>query len=364
MITELIVAGASFFHPQVTHDSLGVETLNGKIFVIHKVSEKETLFAISKRYGSTVEAILQSNPNVTSSSLEVGQILKVPYTRPITKPGQKTTGGGLHKVAAKETMFSIAQKYNISVDELKQWNNLTDNSLSIGQSLVVRKPAGAVNATSTTPVVKNTTPTSTTGRKGEMHTVAAGETMFSIARKYNITVGQLRGWNSTIQSDELQVGQSIHVGEPGKTDPVRQDVATTPVNNTKPTVTDSKPNNVSDKPETFKPPVATTEPPKTETFRISESVKNSDEILESGLAELIEGTEGNRKYLALHRTAPAGTILKVRNEMNNREVFVRVMGKLPETGATDKIVIRISKSAYDRLGAIDPKFRVEVTYYK
>ena len=76
-------------------------------------------------------------------------------------------------------------------------------------------------------------------------------------------------------------------------------------------------------------------PPKQEskeqTIRISESVKNSDEILQTGLAELIEGTSGNRKYLALHRNAPVGTIMKVKNEMNNREVFVRVMGKLPET---------------------------------
>lgn len=69
-------------------------------------------------------------------------------------------------------------------------------------------------------------------------------------------------------------------------------------------------------------------------------------------------------YLALHRTAPMGTILKVRNEMNNREVFVRVQGKLPDTALTDKVIIRISRSAYDRLGAIDPRFRVEVTYYK
>ena len=87
-------------------------------------------------------------------------------------------------------------------------------------------------------------------------------------------------------------------------------------------------------------------------------------MLETGLAELIEGTEGNRKYLALHRTAPVGTILKIRNEMNNREVFVRVMGKLPDSAQADKVVIRISRSAYDRLGAIDPKFRVQVTYYK
>ena len=104
--------------------------------------------------------------------------------------------------------------------------------------------------------------------------------------------------------------------------------------------------------------------PKEQTIRISESVKSSDEVLENGLAELIEGTDGNRKYLALHSTAPVGTILKVKNEMNNREVFVRVMGKMPDTALTNKLVIKVSKSAYDRLGAIDPRFRVEVTYYK
>ena len=86
---------------------------------------------------------------------------------------------------------------------------------------------------------------------------------------------------------------------------------------------------------------------------------------EKNLQEAFAGeSQANRKYLALHRTAPMGTILKVRNEMNNREVFVRVMGKLPETAVNDKLVIKISKSAYDRLGAIDPRFRVEVTYYK
>jgi hypothetical protein len=104
--------------------------------------------------------------------------------------------------------------------------------------------------------------------------------------------------------------------------------------------------------------------PKEQTIRISEAVTNADEITQTGLAELIEGTEGNRKYLALHRTAPVGTILKIKNEMNNREVFVRVMGKLPETPMTDKVLIKVSKSAYDRLGAIDQRFRVEVTYYK
>ena len=79
MINELILAGVSFFHPHTHLDSLGVETVNGKVFVIHKVDEKETLYAIARRYGATVDAIKSSNPGL-SSSLEVGQILKIPYT--------------------------------------------------------------------------------------------------------------------------------------------------------------------------------------------------------------------------------------------------------------------------------------------
>ena len=103
---------------------------------------------------------------------------------------------------------------------------------------------------------------------------------------------------------------------------------------------------------------------KENTTKISENINGSDEVKEGGLAELIEGSEGNRKYLGLHRTARPGTILKVRNELNNREVFVRVVGPLPDTGVNNNLVIKISKSAFDRLGAIDTRFRVEVTYYK
>jgi hypothetical protein len=124
---------------------------------------------------------------------------------------------------------------------------------------------------------------------------------------------------------------------------------------------DSKPVVKDDTKSTAPTPVATTSE---STIHISENVAGSDEMKETGLAELIEGTEGNRKYLAMHRTAKPGTIMKVRNELNNREVFVRVVGNLPNTGVNDKLVIKISKSAYDRLGAIDAKFRVEVTYYK
>ena len=375
MINVLIYAGALFFQP-LAYDSLGIETVNGKIFVVHRVEEKETLYGISKRYGTTVDAIVQYNPDA-ASGLGKGQILKVPYTKPTANRTTTATttpvagrGGFIHVVAARETMFSISKAYGVTVDELKQWNNLTDNALSLGQELVIKRRN---TVTSTTPS-ETATPIAPTASGKGMHTVEAKETLFSIATKYGISVQQLKDWNH-LTNNEISIGQTLAVKQSsGQTTPAEEThttpsyTSTTPTTNTTPATTPVKhdPPVVTETPREKTEPVAVKQPvePKTTTIRVYEGVKNSDEILESGLAELIEGTDGNRKYLALHRTAPVGTILKIKNEMNNREVFVRVMGKLPDTAMTDKLIIKISKSAYDRLGAIDARFRVEVTYYK
>ncbi len=369
MINELILAGVSFFHPHTTLDSLGTETINGKIFVIHKVDEKETLYSIARRYGASVDGIMQSNPGMTNT-LEIGQILKVPYTVKSSNPTTAVAAGQTHKVAAKETMYSISKMYGVSVDDLRKWNNLTDNSISIGQELIVKKPKAG-----STPVTAGQTqpkPLVTEEVKpGKTHTVVTQETLYSVARQYNVTIQQLKTWND-LTSNEVKVGQVLFVSAPGsksETAATTTPSATTP--KTTPVVTETTPKPVTQTQQTETPKVdqtasasQTKTPAQPQTIRISESVKSNDEIMETGVAELIEGTEGNRKYLALHRTAPVGTILKVKNEMNNREVFVRVMGKLQDTAQNNKLVIKLSRSAYDRLGAIDPKFRVEVTYYK
>lgn len=352
MIKLLILLGFSL-NAETPKDSIGTETINGKIFVIHKVDEKETLFAISRRYRTTVDAIIEFNKEA-GNGLEIGQILKVPYTpKTIARAAE---GGVVHTVAAKETMYFISKKYGVTVEEIRQWNNLSDSApLSIGQELIIKKKNTATSSV--------TRPGEPASRKG-FHTVAATETVFSIARQYGITQQQLKEWNN-LDGAELKVGQTLYVVQPERGVPVKKPDTETPAVVKTPVVQPvvTQPNPVT---ETRKDPatVKPVTPEQTQTIKISESYKNGSETIESGLAELIEGTEGNRKYLALHRTAPIGTILKIRNEMNNREVFVRVMGKLPDTALTDKLIIRISKSAYDRLGAIDQRFRVEVTYYK
>jgi LysM repeat protein len=335
MIKILILASISFFNPRVSPDSVRMEIVNGKKFVIHQVTAGETLYGISKRYGVTVDQILEVNPNA-DAGLEIGQMLKVPF---VPRPKPKPTEGTMHKVAEKETLFSISRLYGVTIEELKQWNNLTDNNLALGQELTIKKKGVAQPVSAPTEVRASST----------VHKVEAKETLFSISRKYGVTPAQLKAWNN-LETEELKIGQTLFITQSTN---LQQTVQQPVIVQQEPKVQEQRSN---ENPVVFIP----TE--KVPTVTITESIRNDDEIVQSGLAELIEGTEGNRKHLALHRTAPVGTILKVRNEMNNREVFVRVMGKLPDTALNDKLIIKLSKSAYDRLGAIDARFRVEVTY--
>jgi LysM repeat protein len=337
MIKLLIIASISFFSPQPRQDSVRTEIVNGKKFIIHQVTAGETLYGISKRYGVTLDQLLDVNPDA-GSGLEVGRMLRVPFV-PRTTPSPKPTEGTTHRVVERETLYSISKLYGVTVEELKQWNNLSQDGLALGQELIIKRKGVPVRNDISTEVKSMRT----------MHTVEPKETLYSISKKYGITTSQLKEWNG-LQSEELKIGQSLFISQPIYTKP--QAVESVVVKPEPPVKEDKKPDS----------PLVTLPVEKPPTITITETVRNNDEIVQSGLAELIEGTEGNRKHLALHRTAPVGTILKVRNEMNNREVFVRVMGKLPDTGLNEKLIIKISKSAYDRLGAIDPRFRVEVTY--
>ena len=165
MINEIIFSSVLFFNAHQVHkDSIGTETVNGKLFVIHSVGEKETLYGISRRYGASIESILQYNPTA-DAGLEIGQILKIPYTKKGARTTTTTVSGGTttHTVVAKETMFSISKMYGVTVDELKQWNNLTDNALSIGQQLTIKKGSAA------TPGTQVSTTTTATTSKSRVH---------------------------------------------------------------------------------------------------------------------------------------------------------------------------------------------------
>ncbi len=112
----------------------------------HTVEAKETLFSIAKRYGLTVEALRKQNNMTASSVLKVGQLLRIePQQGPsvsseaMSTSSNKNSKKRFHTVVKGDTLFNISKRYDLSVEQLKQLNNLSNNTIKIGQQLIINQ---------------------------------------------------------------------------------------------------------------------------------------------------------------------------------------------------------------------------------
>ena len=110
----------------------------------------------------------------------------------------------VHRVQPGDTIYNISKRYGISQDSLRQWNNLSGDNISIGQTLRVKPAGGGRNssgAAAYTPAANGTAAT---------HRVAPGDTVYNIAKRYGISQDSLRRWNN-LSSDNISVGQTLVV---------------------------------------------------------------------------------------------------------------------------------------------------------
>ncbi|NNM09610.1 MAG: LysM peptidoglycan-binding domain-containing protein [Flavobacteriaceae bacterium] len=169
----------------------------------HRVEKGETIFSISKKYGVTEEAIYSLNPDA-KNGLRSSTILIIPSDG--NAEVQKKVTFKKHRVKRRETLFSIAQRYNISVDDIKKYNKeLYSRQLKKGEKIQI--PIFEVVATT----VDNTETTLETGIDIQgRHEVLAKETKYGIARKYGITIAELEAMNPLI-GESLQIGTMLNV---------------------------------------------------------------------------------------------------------------------------------------------------------
>lgn len=140
-LLALVLLSCSLFSQVRSTD---IKTIDGQKFYIHKVEKKQSLYAITKLYEVSTEDLMRYNPELRDG-LKAGSEIKIPYstkksaTSPpaLTENQPDTSKYIVHKVTAKETVYGITKKYQITDKQLQLWNNGLSEGLKEGQLLVV-----------------------------------------------------------------------------------------------------------------------------------------------------------------------------------------------------------------------------------
>lgn len=276
-------------------DSVGVENLNGKKVILHKADPKDNYFSIGRRYKVSPTTIIQFNNN---APIKIGEIVKVPTDRPFPQ------------VAAPQSKKQAAQ-----------------------QATAKTTAATAVNAPVNKPVID-----------AEEYKVSAGETLYSIAKRFGSTVEDITAING-LTSTNLTAGQILKV-------------------------------------RAYVPPPAPVAPPKPvaiiakrDSTAMVTAVDSSNaskfaankfglfEKNEKGVATWIEDASLDpTKKLVLHRSAPIGAIVKITNPMSGKTTFAKVVGRIYDSESTKDVILVMTKNVADSIGALDKRTHVTITY--
>lgn len=151
----------------------------------YTVKKGDSLYSIANKYNTTVDELKRIN-NLTSNILSIGQVLKLPSDKVSDVEKEENTIS--YTVQKGDSLYSIARKYSTTIDKIKDLNNLTTNLLSIGQVLLI--------------------PTDT--NLETTYTVQKGDSLYSIAKKYDTTVDRLKQLNN-LSSNLLSIGQMLIV---------------------------------------------------------------------------------------------------------------------------------------------------------
>ncbi|OHT45577.1 LysM peptidoglycan-binding domain-containing protein [Flavobacterium tructae] len=181
------------------------EKPNSSQQITHVVGAKETLFGLAKQYNISVEALQNANQAILTNGLQIGQQLMIPQGSGDLSQTESTISSKVsHQVVAKESLFSIARQYNVSVLDLENGNkNLLQNGLQVGQTIAIPNKRKTLDGR--VRVINQET---------VFHVVEPKETKFSIAKKYGISIDQLESQNPEIVNG-LIVGNKLAINTKG-----------------------------------------------------------------------------------------------------------------------------------------------------
>jgi len=171
-------------------------------YITYIVKKGDSLYSIANSYNTTVDEIKRLN-NLNTNLLSIGQSLRIPTKTP------STNNYITYTVRRGDSLYKIANAYNTTVDELIKLNNLTSTLLSIGQTLKINQ------ASSTTPEngqIKECYGKGYQEPTYETYTVKKGDSLYVIAKRYNTTVDNLIKLNN-LKTNNLSIGQILKIRE-------------------------------------------------------------------------------------------------------------------------------------------------------
>ncbi|WP_341224334.1 LysM peptidoglycan-binding domain-containing protein [uncultured Arcticibacterium sp.] len=162
----------------------------------HLVRQGETLYSISKQYGLSLSELRRLNNMSSSDILRYGEELIVNRNAASSVASSSRSEVVYHNVEKGETLYSLSKMYNTTVGNIQNWNDIRGTNISIGEKLIVSQ-----NGINVSNYVSENPST---------HTVSKGETLYSISKRYNISLSNLKSINN-INSNIIEIGQVLRI---------------------------------------------------------------------------------------------------------------------------------------------------------
>lgn len=285
-------------------------------YKVHVIKEGETLSQLASQYGTTVGDIMRLNKMGTDSKLFIGEEVRIPNAGETVAAAVKT-----HVIEKGETLYQLSKMFDVSVNELRDWNNITGNNIQVGQTINVSgggqssmPVASSTEAPVEDPPVANTTdfPPAPSGES----TLPENATVSDSGADQDLPAAEKQRDQSVFGESETTVGSSSTGSNEG-------------------------------------------------AFAVSyKSQAAGTELITKGVAGSFKSASGwkDGKYFILMNDVPPGTLVKVQTK--GKTVYAKVLWNLGNVKENTGLSYRISDAAASTLGVSGDQYDIIVSYYK
>jgi len=197
-----------------TKKSIRTDTLSSNVAAYYIVQKGDNLGNIAKKHNVTVEEIKERN-HLSNASIQLGTSLQVAKNDPEIKEeiASTTKTENVEYVVKKgDNLGNIAKKFGSTLDDLKQWNNLQDNNIALGSSLIVAKSEVAIESKAVAETFRKKDNLASVSKNNTInYYVKKGDSLYSIAKKYpGVSISDIKKWND-IRAEDLKPGMKLKI---------------------------------------------------------------------------------------------------------------------------------------------------------